>query len=121
MNAAIRILPAKLTWPYSIPQNAFILSASIKDNIIFGTKFDKAFYEKVLDACALRPDLAIMAEGDATQVGEKGQANAAAAKKRELHADKNFACNRCFLERRSEGSNQLGKMRLRPSGLVLAR
>jgi ATP-binding cassette subfamily C (CFTR/MRP) protein 1 len=54
-------------------QNAFILSASIKDNIVFGTKFDKGFYEKVLDACALRPDLAIMAEGDATQVGEKGR------------------------------------------------
>lgn len=31
-----------------------------------------SFYEKVIDACALRPDLAIFAEGDATQVGEKG-------------------------------------------------
>jgi ATP-binding cassette subfamily C (CFTR/MRP) protein 1 len=53
-------------------QSSFILSASIKDNIVFGTKFDPAFYEKVLDACALRPDLAIMPEGDRTQVGEKG-------------------------------------------------
>lgn len=31
-----------------------------------------SFYERVIDACALRPDLAIFAEGDATQVGEKG-------------------------------------------------
>lgn len=53
-------------------QNSFILSASIKDNIVFNHKFDQDFYEQVLDACALRPDLAVMAEGDRTQVGEKG-------------------------------------------------
>lgn len=53
-------------------QSSFVLSASIKDNILFGTKYEKGFYEKVLDACALRPDLAIMGQGDETQVGEKG-------------------------------------------------
>lgn len=53
-------------------QTSFVLSASIRDNIVFGTKFDSDFYERVLDACALRPDLAVMQAGDRTQVGEKG-------------------------------------------------
>lgn len=53
-------------------QSSFVLSASIKNNIVFNHKFDSVFYEEVLDACALRPDLAILPEGDQTQVGEKG-------------------------------------------------
>ncbi|KAJ9099303.1 hypothetical protein QFC21_004184 [Naganishia friedmannii] len=59
-------------------QNPFVLSDSIKQNILFGHRYDPelspeqfafSFYEKVIDACALRPDLAIFADGDATQVG----------------------------------------------------
>lgn len=71
-------------------QNPFVLSDSIKQNILFGHRYEAeyvathcgwnrgltlyafSFYEKVIDACALRPDLAIFADGDATQVGEKG-------------------------------------------------
>lgn len=70
------------------------MSASIRDNIVFSHEFDESFYELVLDgncdsfcvtsscltrrfcksrlACALRPDLALLADGDLTQVGEKG-------------------------------------------------
>ena len=67
------------------------MSASIKDNILFSHKYDEVFYTLVLDgtcrgsrwlppalftfhpiACALRPDLALMADGDMTEVGEKG-------------------------------------------------
>ena len=33
---------------------------------------DEGFYEQVLDACALRPDLAILPAGDATEIGERG-------------------------------------------------
>ncbi|TYJ52875.1 hypothetical protein B9479_006510 [Cryptococcus floricola] len=53
-------------------QNSWILSATVKDNIVFGHRFDKGFYEQVLDACALRQDLAVLSEGDQTEVGEKG-------------------------------------------------
>jgi ABC-type multidrug transport system fused ATPase/permease subunit len=53
-------------------QNSFILSATIKENIVFGHRLDQEFYEIVLDACALRPDLAILPQGDLTEVGEKG-------------------------------------------------
>lgn len=54
------------------PQNPWILSATVKDNIIFGHRFDPIFYDKVLDACALRQDLAVLPSGDKTEVGEKG-------------------------------------------------
>jgi ABC-type multidrug transport system fused ATPase/permease subunit len=53
-------------------QTSWILSATVKDNITFGHRFDQAFYEKVLDACALRADLAVLPSGDMTEVGEKG-------------------------------------------------
>lgn len=53
-------------------QSSWILSATVKDNIVFGHRFDKQFYEQVLDACALRQDLAVLPSGDMTEVGEKG-------------------------------------------------
>ena len=42
--------------------------ATIKDNIIFGCPgpFDDARYQSVLDACALRQDLAVFDAGDMT-------------------------------------------------------
>ncbi|OCH93693.1 metal resistance protein YCF1 [Obba rivulosa] len=54
------------------PQNPWIMSATIRDNILFSHAYDEAFYNLVLDACALRPDLALLADGDLTEVGEKG-------------------------------------------------
>ena len=53
-------------------QNSWILSATVKDNIVFGHRFDPGFYDKVLDACALRADLAVLPDGHMTEVGEKG-------------------------------------------------
>ena len=38
-------------------QTPFILSTTVRENILFGSSFDKERYEKVLDACCLRPDL----------------------------------------------------------------
>lgn len=53
-------------------QNSWILSATVKDNITFGHRFDPVFYDQVLDACALRADLAVLPQGHMTEVGEKG-------------------------------------------------
>jgi ABC-type multidrug transport system fused ATPase/permease subunit len=53
-------------------QTSWILSATVKDNIVFGHRFDPVFYDKVLDACALRADLAVLPDGHMTEVGEKG-------------------------------------------------
>nr|XP_054751164.1 ATP-binding cassette sub-family C member 9-like [Lytechinus pictus]XP_054751165.1 ATP-binding cassette sub-family C member 9-like [Lytechinus pictus] len=53
-------------------QKAWLLNASLKDNIIFNNEFDNRRYRKVLKSCALEPDIEILPGGDQTEIGEKG-------------------------------------------------
>lgn len=53
-------------------QEPWILNATVKDNILFGSREDPVFYNLVLEACALTRDLELLADGDQTEVGEKG-------------------------------------------------
>ncbi|GMM31438.1 ATP-binding cassette glutathione S-conjugate transporter [Martiniozyma asiatica (nom. inval.)] len=55
-----------------VPQTAWIMNGTIKENILFGCKFNQEFYDKTIIACALEPDFEILPDGDSTQVGEKG-------------------------------------------------
>lgn len=55
-----------------VPQLAWIQNETVKNNILFGSRFDQTTYERVLDACSLSTDLAIMPAGDRTEIGEKG-------------------------------------------------
>ena len=55
-----------------VPQQAWMQNATVKDNILFGKIYNKASYESVIDACALRSDLKILPGGDSTEIGEKG-------------------------------------------------
>ncbi|KAJ2715446.1 hypothetical protein H4R19_001201 [Coemansia spiralis] len=55
-----------------VPQQPWIMNATLRDNILFGNRFDQAFYDRVIDACALRPDLDMLPAGDMTEIGEKG-------------------------------------------------
>ncbi|KAL4264103.1 ATP-binding cassette transporter C [Pleurotus pulmonarius] len=54
------------------PQNPWILSATVRENIVFSHEYDETFYNLVIEACALTPDLALLPQGDMTEVGEKG-------------------------------------------------
>ncbi|KAM3075602.1 ATP-binding cassette transporter yor1 [Clarireedia jacksonii] len=54
------------------PQYAWIQNATVRDNILFGKEMNREWYNKVIDACALRPDLDMLPNGDATEIGEKG-------------------------------------------------
>lgn len=54
------------------PQYAWIQNATLKENIMFGRPYKTKWYNEVIDACALRPDLAILPAGDATEIGERG-------------------------------------------------
>ncbi|CAK3849796.1 ABC transporter [Lecanosticta acicola] len=54
------------------PQYAWIQNATVKDNIIFGKEYDRRWYDQVVDACALRPDLEMLPAGDLTEIGERG-------------------------------------------------
>ncbi|KAJ2592151.1 hypothetical protein IWW49_001186, partial [Coemansia sp. RSA 1797] len=55
-----------------VPQQAWIMNATLRDNILFGSQLDQEFYERVIDACALQPDLDMLPAGDMTEIGEKG-------------------------------------------------
>ncbi|KAJ8108032.1 hypothetical protein OPT61_g8455 [Boeremia exigua] len=54
------------------PQYAWIQNATVRENIIFGKEFQQKWYDQVIDACALRPDLDMLPVGDATEIGERG-------------------------------------------------
>lgn len=55
-----------------VSQQAWIQNATLKDNILFGQPLNTELYEKVIEACALKPDLEILPGGDMTEIGEKG-------------------------------------------------
>ncbi|KAM4715891.1 ATP-binding cassette sub-family C member 3 isoform 2-T2 [Anableps anableps] len=55
-----------------VPQQAWIQNATLRDNILFGKSFNECKYRRVLDACALTPDLEVLPGGDMTEIGEKG-------------------------------------------------
>ena len=54
-----------------VPQQAWIQNMTLRDNILFTEKLDKEKYDKILDACALIPDLQILPGGDQTEIGER--------------------------------------------------
>ncbi|KAK2866207.1 hypothetical protein Q7C36_002263 [Tachysurus vachellii] len=55
-----------------VPQQAWIQNATLRDNILFGRPYIEDKYRRVMDACALTPDLDILPGGDQTEIGEKG-------------------------------------------------
>lgn len=57
-----------------VSQQAWIQNATVRNNVLFGKPFDPTKYDKVIDACALKPDLEILAAGDKTEIGEKVRA-----------------------------------------------
>ena len=54
------------------PQYAWIQNTSVKENVLFGKGHDRRWYDAVIDACALRPDLDMLPQGDLTEIGERG-------------------------------------------------
>ncbi|KAH6714636.1 P-loop containing nucleoside triphosphate hydrolase protein [Leptodontidium sp. MPI-SDFR-AT-0119] len=55
-----------------VPQNAWLLSGTIRDNIVLHHGFDFYWYSKVIEACALDIDFKLLPNGDSTQVGSIG-------------------------------------------------
>lgn len=53
-------------------QQAWIVNATVKENVLFGQKFDEEKWSKAIDACCLTSDLAILPAGEETEIGEKG-------------------------------------------------
>ncbi|NWV46889.1 MRP1 protein, partial [Daphoenositta chrysoptera] len=55
-----------------VPQQAWVLNASVEDNILFGKEMDETWFNKVTEACALHPDLETFPAGQKSEIGEKG-------------------------------------------------
>lgn len=54
-----------------VPQQPWILNATLKDNILFGKKEDEELYHATIHNCALEPDLEVLPRGDLAEIGEK--------------------------------------------------
>lgn len=54
-----------------VPQQAWVQNATLEDNIIFGRELSESRYKRVIEACALLPDIEILPSGDKTEIGEK--------------------------------------------------
>uniref|UniRef100_A0A7S2SAV0 ATP-dependent transporter ycf16 n=1 Tax=Eucampia antarctica TaxID=49252 RepID=A0A7S2SAV0_9STRA len=53
-------------------QTPWIVNESLRGNIIFGREFRQERYDKIVEACALVEDFAILPAGDMTEIGERG-------------------------------------------------
>ncbi|KZF22614.1 multidrug resistance-associated protein 1 [Xylona heveae TC161] len=55
-----------------VAQSPWVMNASVRENIVFGHRWDPQFYERTVHACALTDDFQALPDGDKTQVGERG-------------------------------------------------
>merc|ERR1719209_2829753 len=55
-----------------VAQQAWIQNMTVRENILFGSEYNAAKYEAVVEACALAADLKILPAGDQTEIGENG-------------------------------------------------
>nr|XP_047130820.1 multidrug resistance-associated protein 1-like isoform X2 [Hydra vulgaris] len=55
-----------------VSQQPWIQNKSLRDNIIFVSEYESNWYNKVVDACGLKPDINSFPGGDRTEIGEKG-------------------------------------------------
>ncbi|ORZ38330.1 hypothetical protein BCR44DRAFT_34138 [Catenaria anguillulae PL171] len=55
-----------------VPQTPFVVNATVRDNITFGHHYDPKLYARVIHACSLTRDFAVLAKGDLTTIGEHG-------------------------------------------------
>ncbi|RUS35015.1 ABC transporter type 1, transmembrane domain-containing protein [Jimgerdemannia flammicorona] len=55
-----------------VPQQAWIINATLRENIIFGLAWDESRYRRIIEACCLLADIEMLPGGDMTEIGERG-------------------------------------------------
>lgn len=55
-----------------VAQQPWVMNASVRENIVFGHRWDPHFYNLTVEACALLDDFKTLPDGDQTEVGERG-------------------------------------------------
>ena len=53
-----------------VPQQAWIFSGTVKENIVFGTPFVQEKFDRLVWSCALTDDLQAMPKGADTLIGK---------------------------------------------------
>ena len=54
-----------------VPQQAWVQSATLKENILFGKRLDNMKYGRTIEVCGLGADIDLLPERDATMVGDQ--------------------------------------------------
>lgn len=55
-----------------VAQAPWVMNATVRENIVFGHRWDPEFYDLTVEACALVDDFKNIPDGDQTEVGERG-------------------------------------------------
>jgi ATP-binding cassette, subfamily C (CFTR/MRP), member 2 len=55
-----------------VPQASWLLTGTVRDNILFGLPFNKERYDRVIRDCSLEADMETLKAGDLTEIGERG-------------------------------------------------
>ncbi|XP_036607744.1 multidrug resistance-associated protein 9 [Trichosurus vulpecula] len=55
-----------------VSQQAWIFHGNMRENILFGEKFDSQRYQRAVKVCGLQQDLKNLPYGDLTEIGERG-------------------------------------------------
>ncbi|XP_068192205.1 multidrug resistance-associated protein 1 isoform X2 [Antennarius striatus] len=76
-----------------VSQQAWIQNSTLKDNIMFGQERRETWYQSVVEACALQPDLELLPAGDETEIGEKG-VNLSGGQKQRVSLARAVYCDR---------------------------
>ncbi|RKP33605.1 hypothetical protein BJ085DRAFT_393, partial [Dimargaris cristalligena] len=55
-----------------VSQQPWIMNTTLRENILFGHRYDADFYQKTIEVCSLQQDIDMLTSGDLTEIGEKG-------------------------------------------------
>ena len=85
-------------------QMPWIMVATVRDNIVFGSEHDSDLYDRVITQCQLQEDVANFPDGHDTELGERGIALSGGQKARISLARAVYACS---LAARAPGASPL--------------
>lgn len=55
-----------------VTQQAWIYNDTFRENILVGQEYEQEKYNNVLHACCLESDVKLLANGEMTEIGERG-------------------------------------------------
>ena len=73
VNGSLALVSQQVTISSTtVPPQAWIFNATLRENILMGSPMEEAWYNQVIEACALNSDLKLLSNGDLTVIGERG-------------------------------------------------